>query len=115
MRATKIPIRLKDLPYENRLKIWGFTSLKKRRTKGDLIKTYTIVNGLESIDWYSGLQFVANSRTRAATSHSKWLKKVVFPSKACNDFCHFINVKHEFLLNWVMGHLNELTNSHVNA
>ena len=53
--------------------------------------------------------------TRAATSHSKRLKTEVFPSKACNDFGHFLNVRYEFLLNRVTGHWNELTNSHVNA
>ena len=108
-RASKIPTRLKNLPYEERLKIWGITSLEERRTRGDLIQTYKTVNGLESIDWYSGLQFVSNSRTRAATSHSKRLKREVFPSRACNDFCHFVNVRHEFFLNRVTGYWNELT------
>ena len=50
-----------------------------------------------------------------ATSNSKSLKREVFPSKACNDFCHFVNVRHEFLFNMVTGNWNELTNSHVNA
>ena len=114
-RASKIPTRLKYLQYKYRLKIWGITSLEERRTKYDLIQTYKIVNGLESIDWNSGLQFVSDSRTIAATSQSKQLKKEVFPSKACNDFCHFVNVRYEFLLNRVTGNWNELTNSHVNA
>ena len=74
-----------------------------------------IVNGLESIDCYFGLQFVSDSRTTAAMSNSKLLKREVFPSKACNDICHFVNVRDEFLLNRVTGHWNELTNSQVNA
>ena len=90
-------------------------SLEERKTRGDLIQTYKIVNGLEWIDCYSGLQFVSNSRTRAATSHSKRLKGEVFISKACNDFCQFVNVRHEFLLNRLTGRWNELTESHVNA
>ena len=89
-RASKIPTRLKDLPYEGMLRIWIVRSLEERRTSGDLINTYKIVNGLESIKWYFGLQFVSDSRT----SHSKRLKREVFPSKACNDFCHFENVRH---------------------
>ena len=32
-------------------KIWGITSLEERRAKCDLIQTYKIVKGLESIDW----------------------------------------------------------------
>ena len=76
-------------------KICGIKSLKRRRTSEDLIQTYKTVNGLESIDWYSGLQFVSDSRTRAESSHSKHLKREAFPSKACNDFFHFVNVRHE--------------------
>ena len=77
--ASKIPTSLKGLPYEERLKIWGITSLEKRRTRGNIIQTYKIVNGLESFGWHSGLQFVSESRTRAATSDSKRLKREVFP------------------------------------
>ena len=40
-RAPKIPTRLINLPYENRVKIWGITSLEERRTRGDLIQTYS--------------------------------------------------------------------------
>ena len=66
-RASKIPTKLKDLPYEERLKIWGITSLQERNTRGYLIQTYKIVNILESFDWYSGFQFFAGLRTRSAT------------------------------------------------
>ena len=104
-----------DLPNEERLKIWDITSLEERRTRGDLIQTYKIVNGLESFDWYSGFQFVSDLCTRSATSNSKRLKLEVFHSKACNDFCHFVNVRHEFLLNIVTGYWNELAHSHENA
>ena len=40
--ASKIPIRLKDLPYEERLKIWGITPLEERRTRGYLILTHKL-------------------------------------------------------------------------
>ena len=112
---SKIPTSLKDLPYEERLKIWGIRSLVEGRTKGDLIHTYKIVNGLESFDCHSGLQFVSKLRSRVATSHSKRLKREVFPSKDCDDFCHFVNVRYEFFFNRVTGHWNELTNLNVNA
>ena len=36
-RASRIPTYLKDLPNEERLKIWGITSFKEHRTRGDLI------------------------------------------------------------------------------
>ena len=95
--------------------IWGIISLEVRRTRADLIQTYKTVNGLESIEWNFGLQFIFDSRTSAATSHSKRLKKEVFPSKAFNELSHFLNVMHEFFLERVTGYWNELTNSHVNA
>ena len=44
--ASIIPSSLKDLPYEERLKIWGITSIEERRTRGDLIQMFKIVNGL---------------------------------------------------------------------
>ena len=52
---------------------------------------------------------------RRATSHLKRLKREAFPLKVCNDFCHFVNVRHEFFLNKVTSYWNEFTNSHVNA
>ena len=97
------------------LRYGGITSLEERRSRGDLIQTHKIVNGLESFDWYSGFQFVSDLCTRSATSNSKRLKKEVFPSKACNDFCHFVDVRHKFILNRVTGYWIELSNSHVNA
>ena len=41
--------------------------MEERRTRGDLIQTYKTVNGLEKIDWYSGVQFVSDSGTNAVT------------------------------------------------
>ena len=89
--ASKIPNKLNDLTYEERIKIWGITSLNEPRTRGDIIQSYKILNGLESFDWYSGFQFVYDFCTRVATRNSKRLKREVFPSKACNDFCQFVN------------------------
>ena len=36
-RASKIPLELRDLSYEERLKVWGISSLRERRVRGDLI------------------------------------------------------------------------------
>ena len=92
-RASKIPTSLKDLPYEKRVKIQGIASLEERKTRGDLIQTYKIVSGLESFDWHSYLQFVSDARTGAATRQSKRLKREVFPLKAFNYFCHFVDAR----------------------
>ena len=53
--------------------------------------------------------------TRASNLFRNRLKGESFPSKACNDFCHFVNVRNYFLLKRVTGYWNELINSHVNA
>ena len=53
-RATKIPWVTSKLSYEEMLKIWGLTTLTERRIRGDLIKVYKLMNGLENINWHTG-------------------------------------------------------------
>jgi hypothetical protein len=48
-RATKLVPELKDLPYEERLRELGLTTLEDR-VRGDLIEMFRIIHGLESID-----------------------------------------------------------------
>ena len=95
-RPSKILSKLKDLSNAERHKIWGIKSLEERSTRGDLIQTYKTANGIESIDWFSGLQLVSDSRTGASMSHSKRLNREVFLSKACYGL--LVNVRHEFIL-----------------
>ena len=51
--------------------IWCIISLEERRTRGYLIQTYTTGNGLESIDWYSGQQFVSDSHKHRVTRNAR--------------------------------------------
>ena len=44
-RATKLVWRLKDMDYETRLRELDLTSLEDRRTRGDMIYTYRLING----------------------------------------------------------------------
>ena len=44
-RATKLVWRLKNMDYETRLKELNLTSLEDRRTRGDMIYTYRLING----------------------------------------------------------------------
>ena len=50
-RATKLVGRLRDMPYEDRLKELKLTSLEDRRIRGDMILTYRLINGMEKVDY----------------------------------------------------------------
>ena len=45
-RATKIPIKLNIMSYDQRLVELGLTSFKDRRVRGDLMQMFKIMNGL---------------------------------------------------------------------
>ena len=59
--------------------------------------------------------FQIRAQEQQQAINSKRIKREVFPSETCNDICHFVNVRHEFLFNRLTGPWNELTNSQVNA
>ena len=43
-RGTKIPLSVRNMPYEMRLKKLALTKLSERRVRGDLIEMYKLVN-----------------------------------------------------------------------
>ncbi len=47
MRATVMVSEYQGLRYEDRLKMLGYTDMKVRRKKGDLIQLYKIAKGTE--------------------------------------------------------------------
>jgi len=49
-RATKMVPKLKDLPYEDRLKVLNLPSLFYRRARGDIIEIYKHISGSYSIE-----------------------------------------------------------------
>ena len=49
-RATKLVPSLREMSYEERLKELNLYPLEVRRARGDLIKTFKILNGFEDID-----------------------------------------------------------------
>ena len=49
-RATKLVPELRELPYPDRLKRLGLTTLEERRIRGDMIQTYKILSKKEDID-----------------------------------------------------------------
>ena len=53
IRATKLVKSIGNLPYEERLKKLGLTTLKARRERGDLIEYFKISKGLSRVDWHN--------------------------------------------------------------
>ena len=49
-KATKIVPELKDLPYEQRLRMLNLPTLLYRRQRFDLIQIFKIINGFDNID-----------------------------------------------------------------
>ena len=49
-RATRLVPQLRDIPYDDRLKAMNLTTLEERRTRGDAIETYKLLNGLENVN-----------------------------------------------------------------
>ena len=68
--ATKIPQSLRELTYEERLRILGLTSLEPRRERGDLIMVYRVMKGVERLD----REDLVNWDIRDTRGHGKKLK-----------------------------------------
>ena len=63
-RATKLISSLKDMTYENRLKLLNLTTLETRRLRGDLIEVYKILKGFDDIDSSRFFELSSERRTR---------------------------------------------------
>ena len=114
-RASKIPLEMKKLSYEERLKVWNLTTLEERRTRGDLIQMYKIRNELENIQWFRGPQLAPHTNTRSETQNNFRLSREPFSSRACNDYGHYVSVRDEFFVNRVVKCWNELSNYQILA
>jgi len=63
-RVTRMIPKLKKLPYNERLKKMGLTTLEARRIRGDLIQLFKIFNGLECINLCKKPMFKSEGITR---------------------------------------------------
>jgi hypothetical protein len=108
-KATKIPTALKNISYDDRLKILGLTTLEERRKRGDLIYMFKITKGYESICW-------ENSQVQSdRASRKQNLKRESFSSKRSNDFCREVSVRHNFFINRVIPDWNNIPSKLVSA
>ena len=57
-RATKKAPGLRNVIYEERLKILNLTTLKERRIRGDLIQQFKIIHGFDIVNWHNKPTFV---------------------------------------------------------
>ena len=55
-RAVNMVAGLRSRNYEGKLKEVGLTSLEERRSRGDMIQTFRIINGIDNVDaatWFT--------------------------------------------------------------
>ena len=94
-RVTRLVPGLKKLPYRVRLEILGLTELESRRTRGDLIQLFKIVNGIERVDLCEKPAFKEEAITRG---HSWRYSREATRSE----------VRQNFLTNRIANKWNEL-------
>ena len=72
-RFTRRVSGMGSLPYEERLKQLGLTTLQARRERGDMVETYKILTGKVDVDhniWFTPLeQREGAASTRATSGH----------------------------------------------
>ena len=84
-RATKLVPQLRDLPYNERLNALGLTTLQERRTRGDMIEVFKMLNGYEDIDCSKFFQ--VERRERYETRGHRWkLQKPRFRTTKRSNF-----------------------------
>ena len=89
---TKINPRLKNKPYEERLKELNLYSLEKRRMRGDLIEMFKIIKGFDNINAEDYITFDRSNKTRRR--HNFKINGKRFPSNKAKHlfFDRIVNV-----------------------
>ena len=102
-RATRLVPELRDLPYEERLKILKLTTLEERRVRGDMIETYKIITRKEKVNPDRFFQMIPNRVGPRARDRK------IFKKRSRN------RVRRSFFTQRVPNNWNGLTNEIVNA
>ncbi|XP_076068436.1 uncharacterized protein LOC143040877 [Oratosquilla oratoria] len=88
-RATKLVPELSDLSYEVRLERLGLTTLEERRSRGDMIEVYKILNHYENIDadqFFKVAATTTNTQVQTRGHHMKLIKPQHRTTKRNNFF-----------------------------
>ncbi|XP_076034503.1 uncharacterized protein LOC143021104 [Oratosquilla oratoria] len=88
-RATKLVPELSDLSYEVRLERLGLTTLEERRSRGDMIEVYKILNHYENIDadqFFKVAATTTNTQVQTRGHHMKLIKPQHGTTKRNNFF-----------------------------
>lgn len=111
-RATKLVPELSDLSYELRLERLGLTTLEERRSRGDMIEVFKILNHYENIDagqFFKVATTTTNTQVQTRGHHMKLIK----PRHRTTKRNNFFNAR--VINQWNSLPENVVTSSSVNA
>ena len=98
-RATKLVSGIGSLPYGERLKKCGLTSLEDRRKRGDAIECFKILNGFVE---YGGVDFFSLARDRHSLNTRNAAEGLLVPEKTS------LEIRRNFFTCRVVNSWNEL-------
>jgi len=114
-RATRIPTGFDKLEYEDRFKRLSLTTLQDRRMRGDLIETYKVMSGKESIDWVKPINLRKNvdisGPAASVRGNSLSTRRESFSSRVRNSFCSWATIIDNFFVNRVVQTWNSFPNT----
>ena len=67
-RAVSMMAGLRSKNYADKLKEIGLTSLEDRRSRGDMIQTFRIINGIDKVETETWFNFASERQREGATS-----------------------------------------------
>ena len=100
-RATKVSFAMRGVPYEERCKRLGLTSLVDRRIRGDNIQKYKIEKGLDIVNWHHKQVIIPAMRGKRAREERESIKQ-------CDQ-------RHYFFSNRVLKTWNDLPNEIIDS
>jgi ribonucleases P/MRP protein subunit RPP40 len=101
-RATRTQ-DLKRFSYQDRLYLLNLPSLENRRSRGDLIKFFKIMNGINDVEWHNPPRLM--SLNRESRFHNKRIER---------ELTKVRSIRYDFLPNRIARKWNSLSQEVVN-